>query len=502
MLDAMDISNTRLNRTTVEAERAEVLNTWRTGGAGACFKQGVALQHALPEAKRFSIALARAEAAGDTLLQPPRAGVALLREHTELLNGLASYCDVLPTTVDAYTRHNRYAEAQAGIDKSRAAGTSLLNGFPAVNHGVDGCRRLIEDLPKPVQVRHGTPDARLMAEITLAAGFTSYEGGGISYNIPPYAKKVPLAQSIRHWQYCDRLVGGLYEEEGIRINREPFGPLTGTLVPPFVSHVVAILEGLLALEQGGVKCITLGYGQAGNMAQDIAALRSLRKLAHHYFLAAGHEDYQLTTVFHQWMGGFPPEDEAKATAVICLGAIAAKYARATKIIVKTPHEASGIPPTMEANQAGLLATRQMVNMVSDQGQMNTTEIAQEVEMIEAEVHAVMRRVLKLGQGDIARGAVLAFDAGVMDVPFAPPSAANAGRLTPPVRDNFGAIRVFDRGGDVPLPDDVIAFHRDKIAERARAEGGREASFNMVVDDVNAISASKLIGRPNTCPAQS
>ena len=73
-------------------------------------------------------------------------------------------------------------------------------------------------------------------------------------------------------------------------HREPFGPLTGTLVPPFVSHVVAILEGLLALEQG-VKCITLGYGQAGNVAQDIAALRSLRRLAHHYFLNAGYGDY-------------------------------------------------------------------------------------------------------------------------------------------------------------------------------------------------------------------
>jgi glutamate mutase epsilon subunit len=30
----------------------------------------------------------------------------------------------------------------------------------------------------------------------LASGFTSYEGGGISYNIP-YAKKVPLERSIR-----------------------------------------------------------------------------------------------------------------------------------------------------------------------------------------------------------------------------------------------------------------------------------------------------------------
>ena len=107
---------------------------------------------------------------------------------------------------------------------------SLLNGFPAVNHGVASCRRLVESLSRPVQVRHGTPDARLLAEITLAAGFTAFEGGGISYNIP-YAKRVPLEESIRHWQYVDRLVG-FYEEQGISINREPFGPLTGTLVSP------------------------------------------------------------------------------------------------------------------------------------------------------------------------------------------------------------------------------------------------------------------------------
>jgi len=151
-------------------------------------------------------------------------------------------------------------------------------------------------------VRHGTPDARLLTEITMAAGFTSNEGGGISYNIP-YSKRVPLEKSIRDWQYCDRIVG-LYAEEGIIINREPFGPLTGTLVPPFVSHCVALVEGLLALEQG-VKCVTLGYGQAGNLIQDVAAIHSLRDLANEYFQAAGFDDYKLSTVLHQWMGGFP-----------------------------------------------------------------------------------------------------------------------------------------------------------------------------------------------------
>lgn len=480
-----DFQNIRLDSNVFDDERRHVLATWPTG-RDVNFDAAVEVQQALPVHKRFPDALLSADREGRTLLQP-RAGVALIREQTALLQELTPYCDVLPTTVDAYTRHNRYEDAQQGIDRSRAAGTSLLNGFPAVNHGVEGCTKLVEAVDRPIQVRHGTPDARLMAEITLASGFSSFEGGGISYNIP-YAKRVPLERSIRDWQYCDRLVGK-FEECGVRINREPFGPLTGTLVPPFISHVVAIIEGLLALEQG-VKCITLGYGQCGNIVQDIAALRSLRKLANHYFLNAGFSDYELTTVFHQWMGGFP-ENEAQATAVICLGALVARQARATKIIVKTPHEASGVP-TPEANIAGLQATRQMVNMVSDQNRVDGPEISMETEIIEAEVHAVMREVVRLGQGDIARGVVAAFQRGVIDIPFAP-ATANFGKLTP-IRDNFGAVRLYDVG-NVPLPKDVLAYHAEKLAERACSER-REATFDMVVDDVRAISASRLVGRPS------
>jgi glutamate mutase epsilon subunit len=71
-------------------------------------------------------------------------------------------------------------------------------------------------------------------------------------------KIVSIADTIRYWQYCDRLVG-YYEENGIHINREPFGPLTGTLVPPSISNAISIIEALLAATQG-VKNITVGYG--------------------------------------------------------------------------------------------------------------------------------------------------------------------------------------------------------------------------------------------------
>jgi methylaspartate mutase epsilon subunit len=480
----MKLQNRKLSDREFLAQRTDVLNSWPTGN-GIKIGDGIACQLALPASKRFAAALERAERSGTVLLQP-RAGVALVDEHIQLLGYLQSACDLLPTTIDSYTRMNRYAEAEKGIEKSRAAGTSLLNGFPAVNHGVAACRRVVDSLDKPLEIRHGTPDARLLAEITCCAGFSSFEGGGISYNIP-YAKSVKLEKSIADWQYVDRLTG-IYEEQGARINREPFGPLSGTLVPPFVSHTVAILEGLLALEQG-VKSITLGYGQAGNLIQDVAAMISLRELAHEYFRRGGYADYHLSTVLHQWMGGFP-EDEARAFAVIGWGGAVAAMAKATKVIVKTPHEASGIP-TKEANLEGLKCTRQIVNMLADQALPESEQLTREVELIKREVHGVLDAVLQLGGGDPAVGAVRAFEAGVLDVPFAP-SQCNAGKLMP-VRDNHGAIRIFDFGA-LPFDRELKEIHRSFVAERAAFEK-RDPSFQMVIDDIYAISKSRLVGRP-------
>ncbi|MGL4955189.1 MAG: methylaspartate mutase subunit E, partial [Cetobacterium sp.] len=331
--------------------REEVLKQWPTG-ADVDLEEAVAYHKTLPEHKNFAKKLIDAKSKNITLAQP-RAGVALVEQHIELLNFLDTEggADLLPSTIDSYTRQNKYENCEKGIEESKKAGRSLLNGFPGVNHGVKGCREVVEAVNLPLQLRHGTPDARLLSEIMLAAGYTSNEGGGISYNIP-YAKSVTLEQTIRDWQYCDRLVG-LYEEKGVSINREPFGPLTGTLVPPSVSNAVQIIECLLAAEQG-VKNITLGYGQCGNLVQDVAAVRSMMEQAEEYCKEFGYENMQLTSVFHQWMGGFP-EDEAKAFGVISNGASAAALAGATKVIVKTPHEAIGVP-TKEANAMGIKAT--------------------------------------------------------------------------------------------------------------------------------------------------
>ena len=484
----MDIRNKKLSNDDFFAQRNEVLSQWKTGSE-VNFEEAVEYQKSIAPEKRFGNELAKAVENRCTLIQP-RAGVALHNEHIELLQYLEEEgeADLLPTTVDSYTRLNRYHEAETGIEKSRETHRSMLNGFPIVNYGVNICRIVTSALKKPVQVRHGTPDARLLTEISIAGGFTSFEGGGISYNVP-YSKNHSIEKTIAYWQYTDRLVG-LYEEAGISINREPFGPLTGTLIPACISNSVAVIEALLAAEQG-VKDITVGYGQCGNLIQDIAALRSLIVVTREYLDKFGYKDVRITTVFHQWMGGFP-QDEAKAFGVISWGAAAAALAKATKVIVKTPHEAMGVP-TKEANAAGLRATKQVISMLKDQDFREIPAVVTESEVIEKEMKCILGKVEELGKGDFALGTVAAFEAGVIDIPFAP-SKYNAGKVMP-ARDNQGAVRLLDIG-NLPFTQDIIDFHRNKLEERARYEN-RPVSFQMVIDDVYAIGQGHLVGRPAT-----
>lgn len=481
----MKLENKKIPEGEFLAQRQEVLTQWPTG-KDVDLEEAVAYHKNMPASRNFSQKLINAKRDHRTLVQP-RAGVPVLEEHIKLLQYLEKEgeADLLPSTIDSYTRQNRHQEAENGISESIRLGRAMLNGFPAVNHGVFNCRKVIESVNVPVQVRHGTPDARLLTEIAYAGGFTSYEGGGISYNLP-YCKNIPMERTIRDWQYVDRLTG-LYEEMGVSINREPYGPLTGTLVPPCISHAVAIIEALLAAEQG-VKNISVGYGQCGNLRQDVAAIRTLEELTEEYLHKYGYDDVVVTTVLHQWMGGFPA-DEAKAFGVISTGSLIAALSKATKVIVKTPHEAVGIP-TMEANAEGLRCTKQVVNMFYEQA-LSSDKVEEEKEIIRQETRCIVDKCFELGNGDIALGVCRAVESGVLDVPFAP-CRANAGLMLP-CRDNNGAIRILNPG-NLPFTKDILDFHAAKIEERAQFEK-RKASFQMVIDDVYSIGKGRLVGRP-------
>lgn len=249
-----------------------------------------------------------------------------------------------------------------------------------------------------------------------------------------------------------------------------------------------MLSSSFGSAEQGVKNITVGYGQLGNQIQDVAAIRTLEELTEEYLHKFGYNDVNVTTVFHQWMGGFPA-DEAKAFGVISWGAACAALSKATKVIVKTPHEAAGVP-TKEANAQGLRCTKQLTNMLVDQVTIGS-RMEHEKEIIKAETRCIVDKCIALGHGDIILGAIAGINAGVIDIPFGP-AKCNAGIMLP-ARDNTGAVRILEVG-NLPFTDDLKKFHKEKLAERGKAEN-REVSFQMVIDDVYAISKGRLVGRP-------
>jgi methylaspartate mutase epsilon subunit len=140
-------------------------------------------------------------------------------------------------------------------------------------------RELTERYDQPIQVRHGSPDGRRLFAESVAGGIQSYEGGGISYNLP-YCRDVSLEYSLRAWQEIDQASGAL-GSMGFPIDREFFGSLSSVLVPPSIALSVVLLEALLAATEG-CKCLSLAYPQTGNIIQDVAALETIRVLGRRY----------------------------------------------------------------------------------------------------------------------------------------------------------------------------------------------------------------------------
>lgn len=463
--------------------RREVLSQWPSG-ARVDLNESAAYHRAMPEARRVPWKLAWAQEHGQTLVQP-RAGVAGLEQHIALLRILEQAgADFLPTTVDSYTRERRYADAQRGLEQSLVERRSLLNGFPAVNHGVDGCRRVVESVNMPLFVRTAAPDCRLTHEVAVAGGFTACTAGPIVFSLG-YAKDYPVQNAIEAWQYTYRMVGW-YAERGVDLNVEHYLAIS-TMVPHAIALACAILDSLIAAAQG-VRDITVGFGQQCHLAQDAAALRVCARLCRRYLDAAGLSGVRLSTLMTQWMGGFPP-DEGQAFAVICLGAVAAYLGGATDMVTKSAQEAAGIP-TPEANAAGVSASKMVLRMLADQKLAPIPEIAREEAILEAEVTAIVDRALELGDGDATLAAVRGIEAGIIDVPFSP-HRANANKALP-ARDWRGAVRLL-RPGQVPIPKEIQEYHQAELARRLEHSPSR-LPWELLLEDVNAISRGMLLER--------
>lgn len=474
----MEITNQKMPLERFWEERQEVLGMWPTG-CEIDLEDAFAYHRSQGQAKNVAATLKKAHAEGRVLIAL-RAGKPTVEAQIEDLKYIEEAgADLLPVTVDSYSRNLRFKDVESALQARKD-----LNGYPIVNHGVRGGRRIMEAVSRPVTLKHGSIDARLAAEIAFASGMSDLNGNIYSWGLS-YNKNVSLLSILRVQQYIDRLVG-YYAENGIIIAREQGGGQgPGCFRVPCISLSNTILGALISAGQG-VKATQTAYGQGTNLVQDVASLRVLRKLSEEYFIKYGFVDVDITTILHQWQGAFPEKAE-EAMGVICLGAITGVMGGADQIVTKSVQEGVGVP-SKEANAAGVLATKKIVSILGQQRMPDSAELQEEMDIIEAETRSIIDAVLDMGDGDPALGTLKGIETGIVEVPFTP-SIYNYGKAIP-VRDVKGAYR-FLEPGNLPLPKRVLEYHRQKLNERSRMEGGRPP-YEMVLDDVYAMLTIKEV----------
>ena len=387
--------------------------------------------------------------AKDKMLVQPRGGFPTYKKQFALYEFFVdANVDVLPLTIDSNTRLNDYATSSKMLRLSEENDVDMLNGYPLVNHGYRTTRKMITHFNKPVSLRHGTPEARLLIETAIASGIFEIEGGPITYLLP-YSKNFPLDKAFLYWKYVERVCAN-YSQLNEPINRESFGPLTATLVPPCITIIIQLLEMLLSLEEG-VKSFSVSFAQNGSMNQDIVTGAVLKKMAKYYAEQIDCGDAAINLVYHQWMGAFPTNRDY-AEQLINISTVIAAMVGADKIITKTREEAVGIP-TKEANAKTVANTQYTLRILN--GLPNVVD-EEEEEILTLEVKAIMEAVFNDSADTLWRKVFNCIKNGIIDVPFSPHIINHNEMIT--IRDAKKNIRIIKRG-NVPIPDRCYAYEK-------------------------------------------
>jgi len=410
------------------------------------------VEHFVKNASKNLFISHRFEKSERTLVQP-RGGFPTYEKVFALYEAFADAdVDVLPLTIDSNTRLNDYATAKKMLMLSEENDVDMLNGYPLIIHGYRTTRRMMTHFDRPVSLRHGTPDARLLIEIALASGIFEIEGGPITYLLP-YSKNFPLDKAFLYWKYVEKVCAH-YSSLNEPINRESFGPLTATMAPPVVVIVIQLLEMLLSLEEG-VRSFSISFAQTGSIEQDIVTSNVLKRTARKYAERFGYGDAKLHLVYHQWMGAFP-RDKAFSESLITTSTVIAALVGADKIITKTKEEAFGIP-TKEANASAVANTKYTLGILNGLPKVGNEE---EEAYLEEMVDSVMEAVFNDSADTLWRQVFNAIKRGYIDVPFSP-HIINANEVIT-IRDPQQNIRIYERGR-MPISDRCWKFEREKIA---------------------------------------
>jgi methylaspartate mutase epsilon subunit len=133
----------------------------------------------------------------------------------------------------------------------------------------------------------------------------------------------------------------------------------------------------------------------------------------------------------------------------------------------------------------------VINMLKDQKPtLDSKAVSLETRMLEMETRAIVDKVLDLGNGDVVVGFKKAVEDGIVDEAFATNRFVKGKMMA--ARDNEGALRYLDHG-NLPFNKEILEFHRQKLAEREKAQG-RKIDYKNVVDDFLAISRGPLVTR--------
>lgn len=481
------LSDARFSDDEFLSMRKDVLAAWPTGAELSDLDQNLAYLRALPRHKVFPHALADAKR-DKRIMIVPQIGHATPEEMVEQLRHVEKAgADSFFVQCDAYTRKLLLHNAEDGIRESYRTGISALNGFPFINHGLVNSKKLIEAVDIPLYVNgDNDEDGRLLTEMAFAAGFTNSVICGLRDSIT-HEKDFPADRRIRNAQYICRLAAH-YTERGVpielTIGGSGIGCVGGT---PGMGLAIGVLEAVSAAAQGA-KHLSLVQDTQGNLVQDVASLRVHRQLAERYLRRFGLNDVVVSMLVYPWTGAWPRNELAAGLLMGWFGAIGA-LGHADWVKTKSTKEAFGIP-SAESNAASVGLTRYAIDLMGAQAIPLGAGYEEECAMLEAEAVAIIDASLDLGGGDAAVGRLRALEAGVIDVPY--PSYEFTRRLVLSGRDAHRAVRWVDTG-NVPLPAEVVAYHRAKLAT-GQGQAGDLSQVEKMLDDIMAL-ARLPVGRP-------
>jgi len=482
------LRNKRLDEKEFLKMRGPVLALWPTGRE-VDLDEAVEYQKKLPDSKNWHKIAVQLHEEGRTAIFP-RAGTGLLEDQISLSRKLVeSGVPFIPVTSDSYTRQLDFEKVDSLLAEMRKTGRKLLNGYPLVNYGVKQTRKIIESVDRGAfNPRLSLKSYPLATEIAFASGMTAVAASSfISW--AAYEKDATLEQSLATNQYVHRLIG-YYADRGIIISTDNHGWILTGLQPMTLNLATTIIDALMVAEQGG-KSITSVVHLMGNMAQDLAWIRVTPRLMREYLDKFGYKDVAIAGVFAQHTPLFPmPQGMGAAFAFPNYTSMVAALGKAEAVSVRTVDEALGIP-SEESHAMSYESTNWLLNVIRAQNiDFQMKEIEEEAAIAEMEIRAIVDKVLEVGDGDLMIGCLKSVDAGIMDSCFSPNKQVKDKVLG--VKDRRGAIRYLEFG-NLPLPEEVKKFHRDKVAEREKAEG-RKMDYDVVIQDFWAFSKGQLTGK--------